>query len=136
MAAPDAAEAVIARNLRLADLHSPPMSPVRRESRQGSEEDIDLPSSPLSTRSSYYVPSDDRSTFPAELDDAGPAPEKRSFKLLRKLWRAKRPTVEKRGSSENTTRRLESFVKFQDVKAAERMLAERSLADGRTWLIL
>jgi hypothetical protein len=152
----DTTEAVIARTAHLADQQSLPASPAHLAQRQGTDLSD---SSPSSSRSSYYVPSPDREAIVMDFEDAvstsTEASSKRSNSLLSKLRPSKSRSYKKSKQREQDevshgkTDRLRSFVKFSryysspDMSLAEnkrayeqQMLRERSLDDGRIWLML
>jgi hypothetical protein len=152
----DTTEAVIARTIHLADQQSPPASPVHHGQPPGSESSDSTPSS---SRSSFYVPSPDREAIVMDFEDAKStsteASSKRSGSFLSRLRRSKSQstTISKQqapqAKSHGRTDRLRNFVKFSRYQAGpdaslaankkayeEQMLRERSLDDGRIWLML
>ncbi|KAK4961820.1 hypothetical protein LTR10_002312 [Elasticomyces elasticus] len=145
------AEAAIARTLEVVELHSPTISPVHHEA--ATEE-------PISSRSSYYVPSPVREAVDMDMimsqdyDDtkslATTTKSKRSIISKLKPSRNKPAPSQTGSDSHGKSDRLRSFTKFKGFfagpelslaanarKAAEeRKLGERSMHDGRTWLML
>ncbi|KAK3651559.1 hypothetical protein LTR56_005701 [Elasticomyces elasticus] len=143
-------EAAIARTLEVVELHSPTTSPVHREA---------ATEQPISSRSSYYVPSPVREAVDMDMitsqdyDDAKSlATTKSKRSIISKLKpSSNKPAPSQTGSdSHGKSDRLRSFTKFKGFfagpelslaanarKAAEeRKLGERSMHDGRTWLML
>ncbi|KAK5689366.1 hypothetical protein LTR17_026311 [Elasticomyces elasticus] len=143
-------EAAIAQTLEVVELHSPTTSPVHREA---------ATEQPISSRSSYYVPSPVREAVDMDMitsqdyDDAKSlAITKSKRSIISKLKPSRnKPASSQTGSdSHGRSDRLRSFTKFKGFfagpelslaanarKAAEeKKLGERSMHDGRTWLML